>query len=51
MTRCVICGRFMDDDQVFFGYSQDLDAGGQVYAHAECVHRQEEAKAEESPTK
>ena len=43
--RCVICGRFMADDQVFLGYSIDRqtpEGTEEDHAHFNCVENLED---------
>jgi len=34
---CEICAQPMSDDDTFLGYSRDLEEGGQLYSHFDCV--------------
>ncbi len=35
-TRCCLCGRFMDEDQIMLGCMRDYD---DAYCHWECVKK------------
>jgi len=46
-TKCIVCGKFMSDDQVLLGWTKLKDMGGyslEEYAHYECYLDDPEVK-------